>query len=169
MSTKIALSFNKRAYTKAEQAHTEYKSAKAQLIALIDSYGVEGKSLIKSPQIYKDSAEAIYTLLSEGSTLPKGINKLKFLELMDVDLMPLSKGVNSYNALLKFADKPKKETYTTYLDGANKDAYDDLIELVNVLNKLDKKGYIKNKVGIQNALANRISVDYITTEFKFNS
>ena len=169
MANKIALEVNERSFKKAEQAHNEYNTAKEQLITLIDSYGVKGKDLIKSEKIYKETAEAIYTLLAKDSTLPEGINKLKFLELMDVDLMPLSKGVNQLNILSKHSKKPSKEHFTTYLNEDNKEAYEALNEAVKVLNKLDSKGYIKSKIAIQNAFGSRISIDMLTTKFKFNS
>lgn len=169
MANKIALSFNDRAYKRAEKAHAEFKNSKEQLITLIDSYGVDGKSLIKASSIYKETAEAIFTKLAEGSNLPEGINKIKFLDLMNVDLVPLSKGVNSYNALLKFADKPKKETFTTYLDSSNEDDYNELKDAILILNKLARKGYIADKRAIANGFGNKVGVDMYTTEFKFNS
>lgn len=169
MANKIALSFNERAYKRAEKAHSEFKNSKDQLITLIDSYGVEGKSLIKASSIYKETAEAIFTNLAKGSNLPEGINKIKFLDLMNVDLLPLSKGVNHYNALLKFADKPKKETFTTYLDSSNEADYNELKTVISLLNKLDKKGYIVNKRAITSGFGNKLGVDMYSTEFKFNS
>ena len=86
---------------------------------------------------------------------------------MDVDLIPLSKGVNQLNALAKYSAKPSKDEFTTYLDESNREAYDTLNEAVILLNKLDGLGYVKNKVGVMNSFAGRIGIDYNTTKFKF--
>ena len=167
--SKIELSFNERAYNKKQQGHEEFKNSKKELVKVIDSYGVEGKELVKASQIYKETAEAIFTQLSKGSNLPESMNKLKFLDLMDVDLAPLSKAVNLYNSLTKHANKPKREEFVTYLSDDNKEEYDNLIEAIDILNKLADKGYIKSKIAIQNAFGNKISVDMHSTKFKFNS
>ena len=166
---KIELNFNKRGFDKAVSAHNGFISTKKELIDVIDSYGVSGKEMIKEKHIYKATAEAIYTLLSKDSQLPEGINKLKFLNLLDVDLTRLSESVNKYIAYQKFSAKPSKEEFTTYLDESNIDDYNALNQLIVILNKLDAKGYVKNKLGIQNSFANRVSVDYLSGEFKYNS
>ena len=168
-SKKIELDFNKRGFDKAVSAHNGFITTKEELINVIDSYGVNGKELIKEAQVYKATAEAIYTLLSKDSKLPEGINKLKFLNLMDIDLTKLSTAVNKYIAYEKFSVKPSKEQFTTYLDESNIEDYKALNELIVILNKLDAKGYIKNKLGIQNSFANRVSVDYLSGTFKYNS
>ena len=167
--TKIELNFNQRGFDKAVKANEGYVSSKKELIDTIDSYGVSGKELIKEAQVYKATAEAIYTLLSKDSQLPEGINKLKFLNLMDIDLSKLSEAVNKYIAYQKFSVKPLRADYATYLTDDNLDDYNALNELIQLLNKLDDKGFVKNKMGIQNSFANRISVDYTTGKFKFNA
>lgn len=166
MSKKIALNFNKREFARAEKAHKEYKDAKVKLEKVIEEYGVEVKLTDK---VYVDTCEAIYNKLSEGSNLPASMNKLKFLELMDVNLVPLSQAVNTYNSLVKYAEKPSKEKFTTYVETeAQMEQYNALKDVVKALNDLDKAGFIKNKMAIQNAFANKVSIDYTTTNFKVN-
>tara|TARA_R110002049_G_scaffold2383_1_gene17565 strand:- start:481 stop:1035 length:555 start_codon:yes stop_codon:yes gene_type:complete len=166
---KIELNFNERGFEKAVKANEGYVNSKKELIDTIDSYGVKGKELIKEAHIYKATAEAIYTLLSKDSHLPEGINKLKFLELFNIDLSKLSESVNKYIAYEKFSKKPLRADYVTYLTEDNLDDYNSLNELIVLLNKLDEKGFVKNKLGIQNSFANRVSVDFLTGKFKFNS
>ena len=165
---KIELNFNERGFDKAVKANEGFIASKKNLIETIDEYGVSGKEMIKEKHIYKATAEAIYTKLSKDSSLPEGINKLKFLELMDINLTKLSEAVNKYIAYEKFSKKPLRADFATYLTEDNLDDYNALNELIILLNKLDDKGYVKNKLGIQNSFANRVSVDYLSGKFKFN-
>lgn len=160
--SKIKIGFNKRGFEKAEQAHKEYKAAKLNLAGEIEKLGLD-KGLISSPKVYVSIVEALYDKLSEGSTLPASINKIKFLELMDVDLSPLSLAVNKYNALLKFSKAPKKVDFEQYAEG--KDVAR-IAEIVDFLNK--NIDLIPNKGAIQNAFAQRIGIDYSTFKFKIN-
>ena len=98
--SKIKVGFDKKGFDRAVKAHNEYKDAKKSLTDIVKSFDLDAK-LVNSSRTYVAITEALYDKLSEGSTLPKGINKVKFLELMDVNLVPLSQSVNKYNVLNK--------------------------------------------------------------------
>lgn len=160
--SKIKIGFNKRGFEKAEQAHNEYKTAKLNLATEIEKLGLS-KDLIASPKVYVSTVEALYDKLSEGSTLPASINKIKFLELMDVDLVPLSMAVNKYNSLIKFSKAPKKASFEQYAEGKD---IERIAEVVDYLNK--NIDLIPNRGAIQNAFAQRIGIDTATFKFKIN-
>ena len=160
--SKIKIGYNKRGYEKAEQAHNEYKTAKLNLATEIEKLGLS-KDLIASPKVYVSTVEALYDKLSEGSTLPTSINKIKFLELMDVDLVPLSMAVNKYNALSKFSKAPKKADFEQYAEGKDIERIAEVVDFLN--NNLD---LIPNRGAIQNAFAQRIGIDTGTFKFKIN-
>ena len=161
--SKIKISFNERGYKKATQAHNEHNVAKVELTKVIEGLGLD-KNLVKEEKIYVSTVEALYDKLSEGSTLPASINKLKFLELMDVNLVPLSQAVNKYINLAKFASKPKKVDFEQYAEGKDVER---ISEIVDFLNKnLD---LIPNRGAIQNAFAQRIGIDTGTFNFKINA
>ncbi len=167
--SKIKIGFDKKGFDRALKAHSEYKDAKKSLTDIVKDFDLDAK-LVNSSRTYVAITEALYDKLSEGSTLPTGINKVKFLELMDINLVPLSQAVNKYNVLReKAGESPVKESFTRYIESeADLAKYNDLKDAVDMLNKLVEAGYIKNKIAIQNGFANAIGIDYNTTNFKLN-
>jgi len=118
--------------------------------------------------LYSYVCGRVYNVASKDATLPKSINKLKFLELLDIDLNPLSKCVNNFNRLRTYDVEPNKEHFTRYLADKDKETYNSLHKVVETLNDLADKNFIKNKLAISQAFAHIIVTDQLTTRFKLN-
>jgi hypothetical protein len=168
---KILLSFDEKSFQRADKAHKAYKEAVKQLIQAADKLGVKTteKKALASKSIYVDIASEVFNNASAGATLPEGINKMKFLELMDIDLSDLSKASNAFNSHLQFKDKPTEESFKRYATGEEQLAtYYTFKDLVNQLNELDAKGLVSNKIGVVSAFAHKVILDYASGKFKVN-
>ena len=171
MENSIVLSFDSRGFKRAEKAHEDYKDSILKLKETAKDLKVSltTKQILDSNSIYVEVAEEVFNNASKGSTLPEGINKMKFLELLDINLVPLSQAANRFNALSTYSEAPNRDAFTRYATSeADIKLYTRLKDTVDSLNELAEEGFVKNKIAISQAFANTISVDRLTTKFKIN-
>ena len=167
---KIVLEFKKKEFDRALKAHIDHKKAVINVLSEAKKLGVEitEAEVYSEGNLYNYICNQVYTEASKNSSLPENINKLKFLELLDIDLNPLSKSVNDFNRLKVYDLEPKKEDFTRYLQEKDIDLYSSLHNVVDTLNDLAKKNFIRNKLAITQGFASMIVIDRNTTNFKLN-
>ena len=167
---KIALEFKEREYTRAMNAFIDYKKSIIEVMKSAKDLKVDitEAEIHSEDNLYSYICNSVYNQASKGSTLPEGINKVKFLDLLDIDLKPLSNSVNTFNRLKGYNAEPKKEDFTRYLQEKDLEVYTQLKDVVDTLNDLADKNFLRNKMAITNAFANMITIDTTNNKLRLN-